>query len=57
MLPSSSVGNCCAWEKKAAWRLWRKKLFIGQSRLANTPVDWLQLPVDRVVEIGARVAS
>jgi KUP system potassium uptake protein len=34
---------------------WRKKLFIGQSRLAGTPAAWFNLPVNRVVELGAQV--
>jgi KUP system potassium uptake protein len=35
---------------------WRKRLFIGQSRLAGTPAAWFYLPVNRVVELGAQVA-
>jgi KUP system potassium uptake protein len=35
--------------------IWRKKLFIGQSRLAGSPAAWFNLPVNRVVELGAQV--
>ncbi|HEX8979986.1 MAG TPA: potassium transporter Kup [Parasulfuritortus sp.] len=34
---------------------WRKKLFIGESRLAGTAAAWFNLPVNRVVELGAQV--
>jgi KUP system potassium uptake protein len=42
--------------KAGGMATWRKKLFIGQSRLAGTPAAWFNLPVNRVVELGAQVA-
>jgi KUP system potassium uptake protein len=41
--------------KAGGMAVWRKKLFIGQSRLAGTPASWFNLPVNRVVELGAQV--
>jgi KUP system potassium uptake protein len=35
---------------------WRKRLFIGMSRNANSPIDHFELPSERTVMIGSQVA-
>ncbi len=35
---------------------WQDRLFILISRSANDATDYFQIPTDRVVEVGTRVA-
>jgi KUP system potassium uptake protein len=35
--------------------LWREKLFAGMQRNASAAADFLNLPSNRVVELGAKV--
>jgi KUP system potassium uptake protein len=35
--------------------VWRKRLFVGLSRNAASPVEYFGLPEDRVISLGSRV--
>ncbi len=39
----------------AAWPMWREKLFASMHRNAAAAADFLNLPTNRVVELGAKV--
>ena len=41
--------------RQRAWRMWREKLFASMHRNAAAAADFLNLPTNRVVELGAKV--
>ena len=41
--------------RRAAWRRWRKHLYVALARNASSPADYFHLPAERTVTIGSAI--
>ena len=51
---SSPTSRSCA-PMRRGWRTWRKRLFLGTSRLSSNPVEYFGLPLERTVTMGQHI--